>query len=76
MSNQEMIDNIEKICGRDSISFYNIRNYANADNIAVKCMYKRMLEREKWEIENKLDELYELRKKLDLIEKLERQTAF
>ena len=67
MSNQEMIDNIEKICGRSSISFYNIRMYANADNIAVECMYKQMLEREKFDVESQLDDL---REKLKLIEKL------
>ena len=67
MSNQEMIDNIEKICGRDSISFYNMQMYANADNFLLETVYKQILEREKWNVESRLDDL---REKLKLIEKL------
>ena len=69
MSNQEMIDNIEKLCGRNSISFHNMQMYANADNFALETVYKRILEREKWEVESQLDDL---REKMKLIEKLER----
>ena len=65
MSNQEMIDNIKRICGKYSISYYNIRNYANADNFVVGAMYTQMLEREKAVIE---EQVAELRKKLELID--------
>lgn len=62
-----MIDNIEKIYGRDSISFYTMQMYANADNFLLEIVYKQILEREKWYVESQLDDL---REKLKLIEKL------
>ncbi len=46
MNNKEMINNIERICGKNSIPYNNIRIYEDADNRFVKNMYIHILERE------------------------------
>lgn len=71
MSNEEMIDNIKKVCGSNSISYYNISSYRNANNTAVELMYTQMLEREHISVQNKIDDLIEKRKQIeDLLGKI------
>lgn len=69
MTNEEMVNNIRKICGDNSISYYNIRNYGYQSNVAVGIVYNAILDRELESIQEEIDKLLEKKKAIiDLLE--------
>lgn len=64
LTNEEMIEKIGEVFGRNSIEYYNIRNYSKADNFAVSIIYKQMIERGLCDTKEQLDKL---KQKLDTL---------
>ena len=71
MTNEEMINNIKEICGCNSISYYNIRNYMHQNNVAVGIVYNAILNRELESVQEEIDKL--LDKKKAIIKLLEEE---
>lgn len=74
LSNKEMIEIVGEYCGKVSIAYMNIRNYANAENYQVKAMFDAVMQREinslKTEISVKQAEVQRLQALLNEVEQL------
>lgn len=69
MNNEEMVSNIKKICGDNSISYYNIRNYKHQSNVAVGLVYNAILNRELESVQEEINKLLDKKKAIiDLLE--------
>jgi len=68
LTNDEMVNNIAMLFGRNSIQYYNLLNMRHRDPAVVEYVYKQMVTNERRNVETKIAEM---QKRLKFIEQLE-----